>query len=173
MTKPAVSPSEGNIVPLRRADPVNSQPRPITEQLRFALEDERKLVILVTERIHGATFLRSVMEFRPRVAVDVRFAPHFEFTAVPSALIKQTLESVVARYVLYTIPFHDFSPNFLRHNPLGIAEDLIARVFEAAAPAGPLLMLVHRQADAEAFAPYLAAALSRVSGGSWKMELVR
>jgi hypothetical protein len=57
---------------------------PHAEQLTLEFDKPHQLLIVVTDRLHGATFLRWLLQVRPKVSVDFRLASHFNFTAVDS-----------------------------------------------------------------------------------------
>ncbi len=58
------------------------------QQLALGLDQPHELLIVVTDQLHGATFLRWLLQVRPKVIVDVRFAPHFNFTAIDANTVK-------------------------------------------------------------------------------------
>ena len=163
-----------NVVTLVRAQRPNiEQPnaagrRP--EQLALEFDKPHELLVVVTDQLHGATFLRKLLEVRPKVIVDFRFAPHFNFTAVDSLIIKQQIEAVGARYVRYSIPFHE--PSLLKHDPTAIATKLSTFARESVSSQWPVMVLLKVSNVARAFSPFLVGALSKDLGGKWTAEVV-
>ena len=127
---------------------------------------------VATEKIHGATFLRGVLETRPRTLLDLRFAPHFEFTAVPASSTIRALSQMGVRYVQRSVPFHEQTTAKMHHNPVQVAADLLSFAYGTFPVQGPVMILVQHRSDAEAFGPYLAQAIERKSGGSWTSRFV-
>jgi len=146
--------------------------RPAPTQLALEFDEPHQLLVIVTDRLHGATFLRWLLQVRPKVIVDFRFAPHFNFTAVDSGIVKQQIEAVGARYVQYSIPFHDFGPSLLKHDPMGIATKLSAFVRDTDGSPWPIMALLKENTVAGAFSPFLVGALTKELGGKWKAEMV-
>jgi hypothetical protein len=151
-----------------RADGVASRP----EQLALRLDEPHKLLVVVTDQLHGATFLRWLLQVRPKVIVDVRFAPHFNFTAVNALTVKQQMDTVGARYIRYAIPFHEYGPSLLRHDPMSIAIKLSEFVRESGSSQWPIMLLLKERVIASAFSPFFTGALSKYIGGNWTTEIV-
>jgi hypothetical protein len=122
--------------------------------------------------LHGATFIRRLHSSKPKVIVDSRFAPHFNFIAVDSTTIKRQIELVGARYIRCSIPFHEFGPSLLKHDPMSIAIELSNKVIENGGLQWPLIALMKEADVANAFSPFLAGAFSRRFGGGWVTEVV-
>ena len=144
--------------------------RPV--QLSFEFDGPHQLLIVVTDRLHGATFLRQLHQSKPKVIMDVRFAPHFNFTAIDGITIKRQIEAVGARYIRYTIPFHEFGPSLLRHDPMLIATKLSNCILRSGGSQWPLMVLLKESGVAAAFSPFLVGALSKHLGGNWMAEVI-
>jgi hypothetical protein len=158
-----------SFVPVQaRANAAASRP----EQLVLGLDQPHELLIVVTDQLHGATFLRRLLQVRPKVIVDVRFAPHFNFTAIDAVTVKQQIEAVGARYIRYAIPFHEYGPSLLRHDPMTIAIKLSEFVRESGSSQWPIMLLLKESVIANAFSPFLVGALSKYVGGNWTTEIV-
>jgi hypothetical protein len=142
------------------------------QQLVLGLDQPHELLIVVTDQLHGATFLRHLLQARPKIIVDVRFAPHFNFTAIGSVTVKQQIEEIGARYIRYAIPFHEYGPSLLRHDPMSIAIKLSDFVRESGNSQWPIMLLLKESVTANAFAPFLVGALSKYVGGNWMTEIV-
>jgi hypothetical protein len=141
-------------------------------QLEFEFDKTRKLLLVVTDHLHGATFIRRLHMLKPKIIIDSRFAPHFNFTAVDGAIIKRQIELVGARYVRHSIPFHEFGASLLRHDPMSIAIKLSDKVLENGGSQWPLMILLKEGNVASTFSPFLAGAFSRRFGGDWVTEVV-
>jgi hypothetical protein len=142
------------------------------EQLALEFDKPHELLVVVTDQLHGTTFLRRLLQVRPKVIVDFRFAPHFNFTAVDSLIVKQQIEAVGARYVRYSIPFHEFGPSLLKHDPMAIATKLSTFARESVSSQWPIMVLLKEKNVARAFSPFLIGALSKDLGGKWTAEVV-
>jgi hypothetical protein len=145
---------------------------PTPEQLPLEFDKPHQLFVVVTDRLHGATFLRWLLKVRPKVIVDFRFAPHFNFTAIDSSTVKQQIDAIGARYVQYSVPFHEFGPSFLRHDPMAIATKLPTFVREGGSSQWPIMVLLKESEIAKAFSPFMIGALSNDLGGKWTAELI-
>jgi hypothetical protein len=141
-------------------------------QLTLEFDEPHQLLIVVTDRLHGATFLRCLLQVKPKVIADFRFAPHFNFTAVDGGLVKRQIEAVGARYVHYSIPFHEFGPSLLKHDPMSIATKLSVFARDSGGCPWPVMVLLKENTIAWAFSPFLVGALSKELGGKWKIEIV-
>jgi hypothetical protein len=145
-------------------------PNPV--QLALEFDKPRELIIVVTEQLHGATFLRWLHQCKPQVVVDLRFAPHFIFTAVDSRTVRREIDYVGARYILNSIPFHEFGSSLLRHDPMAIATQLSIFARRSGKVQWPIMVLVKELAVASAFSPFLVGAFSKDLGGTWTAEVV-
>ena len=177
MTESARNPHKSNVIRLvadAAATLNRSSRRPIgkPEQLALALDGQRMVVFVATDKIHGATFLRTLSKLRPSLLLDLRFAPHFEFTAVPTNIIKHGIDHTGSPYLLHSLPFHELRSNLLRHEPAELADKLLLTTCGPNPIRGPLMVLVQHRQDAEAFGPYLVGALQRAEGGHWQIEIV-
>ena len=165
-----------NVVPFVRTPksdaglPSETLRRP--EQLVLELEKPHELYVVVTDRIHGATFIRNLLQIRPKVIVDFRFAPHFNFTAVDSLTVKQQIEAVGARYIRYAVPFHEFGSSLLKHDPMLIATKLSTFARESDNVHWPIMVLLKEGSVANSFSPFFVGALSQDPGGKWTAEVV-
>jgi len=146
-----------------------AQPR----QLEFGFGRERNVVFVATDKIHGATFLRGVLDTRPVTLFDLRFAPHFEFTAVSASAAIGALNKMGVRYIQRGVAFHDFQANILRYNPGQLALDLLSLGYGSSPARGPLMILVQHMSDAEAFRPYLVGLIERTDGAPWTVNFVK
>lgn len=142
------------------------------KQLDLRLDDERCLFVVVTEQIHGATFLRSLVDLKPNLLLDLRFAPHFRFTGIPAEVSHRTIERLGVAYILRSMPFHEYLPNILRHEPVKLARDLLLLAYGSNPIAGPLMVLMQHEAEAEAFSPYLVGALESADEAEWAVDFV-
>jgi hypothetical protein len=168
---PATGPSAKvvSFVPVQaRANAAASRP----QQLALGLDQPHELLIVVTDQLHGATFLRRLLQVRPKVIVDVRFAPHFSFTAINADTVKQQIEAVGARYIRYAVPFHEYKSSLLKHDPMSIAIKLSDFVRESGSSQWPIMLLLKERVIANAFSPFLVGALSKYVGGNWMTEIV-
>ena len=161
----------GNVVYLKRSHftPVSATAAKaiFPEQLSIDFEAPRPLLVVASERLHGATFLKYLIEYKPRIVLDLRFAPHFSFTAINGAVARQQIEIVGARYVQDPTPFHEYSPSMLRHDPRKIALKLPHYVKALGILTGPLMVLIKEDAIARTMEPYLVGAVREALGGSW------
>jgi hypothetical protein len=178
MVDPQTQSFGDNVVSLARVlrSPVaitNAAAAPAPEQLTLEFDKPHQLLVVVTDRMHGATFLRTLLQVKPKIIVDFRFAPHFSFTAVDGQTVKRHIEAIGAHYVQYSIPFHEFGPSLLKHDPMTIASKFSAITREKGSPQWPVMVLLKENAVASAFSPYLLGALLRDSGGKWTAEVVR
>jgi hypothetical protein len=165
----------GNVVFLVGTHPTVAAPKEsvrLPEQLAIEFERPRQLLVVVSDRLHGATFLRHLLKAKPKVLLDFRFAPHFSFTAVDGATIKHQIDASGTKYVQCPIPFHEFGPSLLRHDPSGIALRLPECARANGVLNGPLMVLVKDAAVARALTPFLLSALHHDLGGKWVTELV-
>ena len=155
----------GNVIHLKM---IQTAQTPITpEQLAIDFDAPHRLIVLVAERLHGATFFRCLLESKPKVVLDFRFAPHFSFKAIDAASARRRMDDVGAVYVQEPTPFHDYTPSLLRHDPRSIALRLPDCAIAAGVAVGPLMVLVKEDAVARILAPYLVGALRERIGGSW------
>ncbi len=166
-----------NIIPLnvpsRLAGSLPASPLlPPPRQLEFGFGGERKLLFVITDKIHGATFLRSLYDTRPVTLFDLRFAPHFEFTAVSANVVTGTFKSLGIRYIQRSVAFHDLHGNILRYNPGQLAAELMTLAYGPVPARGPVMVLVQHMSDAEALRPYFAHVLERIEGASWIVTFV-
>ncbi len=80
------------------------------EQLAIEFDRPRQLHVVATDRLRGATFLRSLLQVKPAVLLDFRFAPHFKFTAVDGSVVRSQIEAMGIDYAHHSVPFHEFGP---------------------------------------------------------------
>jgi hypothetical protein len=176
MAKPSISLPNDNVVNFVRRQLPRIEKQSASgygmEQLAFDLDEPRQMLIVSTDKIHGATFLRCLLQSRPKAIVDLRFAPHFNFTAVDSLIVKKQIENLGVRYVHYSIPFHEFGSALLRHDPMKIASNLSIIARESGTPQWPLMILVKEISVANAFSPFMIGALSKDLGGKWTAIVV-
>ena len=142
------------------------------EQLALEFEKPHQLLVVVTDRLHGATFLRRLLQVRPKVIVDLRFAPHFSFTGIDALTVRRQIEAVGAHYIQYSVPFHEFGPSLLKHDPMSIAAKLSKLAYDGGRFQWPIMVLLKEDATASAFSPFLIGALSKDPGGKWAAEVV-
>jgi hypothetical protein len=145
---------------------------PEPRQLEFRFNGERQVVFVVTDKLHGATFLRSIRDTHPVILFDLRIAPHLEFTAVSVSAAIVSLNKMGVRYIQRSVAFNELHTNILRFNPNQLALDLLSLAYGASPARGPLMVLVQHTNDAEAFLPYFAGVLQRIDGASWSISFV-
>ena len=166
----------GNVVYLGRAHPTPVPAPPATaivpEQLSIDFEALHKLLIVASERLHGATFLKYLIESRPKILLDLRFAPHFSFTAIDGAVARRQIATVGARYIQEPTPFHEYGPSMLRHDPREIASKLPRYAKAVGIPTGSLMVLIKEDAIARTMEPYLVGAVREALGGKWSSFIV-
>jgi hypothetical protein len=172
LPKPISATNVVHLVQRQRPSVHQTVATPSPEQLALEFDKPHQLFVVVTDRLHGATFLRWLLKVRPKIIVDFRFAPHFNFTAVDSSTVRQQIEAVGARYVQYSVPFHDYGPSLLRHDPMAVATMLPTFVRETGGSQWPIMVLLKESEIARAFSPFMVGALSKNLGGKWTAELV-
>ncbi len=169
-------PTNANVVALFDGSEIDKQrksaARMAPRQLVLQLEGQYKLTAVVTDRLHGATFVNTLYEVKPQVVIDLRFAPHFNFTAVESRLVRSQLDLVGSRYVQYTIPFHEFGSSLLKHDPNRMAANVAGILRDGCAPETVIMVLLQDQRAAKSFLPFLSAARSNKSGFQWETEVI-
>jgi hypothetical protein len=142
-------------------------------QLELGFGGVRRITFVITDKIHGATFLRSLHDSRPVTLFDLRFAPHFEFTAVSAKAVDVTLKSLGIHYIQRSVAFHDLHVNILRHDPGQLAAELLTLAYGTTPARGPVMVLVQHMSDAEVFRPYFTHVLERLEGASWTVTFVK
>ena len=162
----------GNVVFLNTVRNTQTRSAARPEQLVMDFDPPRKLLVVVAENLHGSTFLQSLLENRPTMLVDFRFAPHFNFTAIDGQTARRQIDSVGTLYVQCPVPFHEYSSSLLRHDPQAIAQKLPNCAIAKGVMTGPLMVLVKEVAVARALAPFLAAALCEQLGGTWQPNII-
>ena len=167
---------DGNVVflvhPNREPARVPRTAAPPPKQLAMEFDGPHQLVVVVTDRLHGATFLRCLLQAKPKMLLDFRFAPHFRFTAIDGTVVKHQIDAVGARYVQCSIPFHEFGPSLLKHDPKGIAFRLPEFARATGSLEGPFMVLIKEAAMAHALSPFLLGALHHNLGGRWALEVI-
>lgn len=138
------------------------------------ITDAKKLLVAIaTDNIHSSAFTRTITNFNPDIIADLRFAPHFYFTAGDYGSIKNLINQSV--YIRYPIPFHDFRQNYLKADLHNVAKGLIS-VFKnhikQPSDMQTVMFLVTEEDSAKKFSPFLAAALTYCLGGIWPLALV-
>ena len=167
----------GNVVYFESARPApalapTAPPAIVPEQLSIDFNAPYQLLVVASERLHGATFLKYLLECRPRIVLDLRFAPHFSFTAIDGAVARRQIEFVGARYIQDPTPFHEYGPSMLRHDPRGIASKLPRYAKGVGIPVGSLMVLIKEDAIARTMEPYLIGAVREALGGTWGSIIV-
>ena len=103
--------------------------------------------------------------------LDLRFAPHFKFTAVDGGVVRSQIEAMGIHYAHHSVPFHEFGPSLLRHDPMRIATMLPELARANGSLGGPLMVMMKEVEIARALSPFLIGALVTEFGGSWKLEI--
>lgn len=172
MRRPARAGTEGGvIVVLPTPPPSTSRPTVEPRQLELGFDAERCLVLISTEKIHGAGFLRILSSKRPAALIDLRFAPHFEFTGVPSSTLFRSVERTGVQYFVHSIPFHEIRTTLLKHDPMRLAMEILNTTSKNGPQRGPIMVLFQHREDADAFGPYLRGAIEQLEGRQWTTEL--
>lgn len=161
-----------NVVLMMTGKPVENRDAPKSDQLQLAFDGERSAVFVVTNAIHGATFLRHLEEFKPRAILDLRLAPHFNFAPLPGSMMIEMIRQLGSKYIASPVPFHKVAENPLRLEARALADELAANVSFTAKNPGPLMLLVQHPGDAQMLAAYVVAALERSEGGRWSAVVV-
>ncbi len=164
----------GNVVFLARPERSRTSehaPARPPEQLAIEFERPRQLHVVATDRLHGATFLKSLIQVRPTMLLDLRFAPHFKFTAVDGGVVRSQIEAMGIRYAHHSVPFHEFGPSLLRHDPMRIASMLPELARANGSLGGPLMVMMKEVETARALSPFLIGVLVTEFGGSWTLEI--
>jgi hypothetical protein len=141
------------------------------EQLAIEFERPRQLHVVATDRLHGATFLRSLIQVKPVVLLDFRFAPHFKFTAVDGVVVRSQIEAMGIRYAHHSVPFHEFGPSLLKHDPLRIATVLPELARANGSLGGPFMVMMKEVGIAHDMSRFLIGALVNELGGRWSLEI--
>lgn len=172
MAEPEGPIREANVIPLMAARP--SQDRGLREPVQLSLDfdEPHKLFVIATEHLHGATFIRRLYQSKPKVILDLRFAPHFNFGPIDGRTIKQQIAAVGAQYLLHSVPFHEIKSSLLKHDPALIASRLSDCISETGSAHWPVMVLIKDRGIAIAFSPYLVGALSKHPGGRWMTEMI-
>jgi hypothetical protein len=162
---------KSNVVSIRVRQPkISASKNEMTysKQLELGLDRTRMLVLLSADALHGARFLGAISEFQPKTLMDVRYAPHFNFTGGGSELTIKSLKKIGVRYISSSIPLHQISKNFLQFNLAEIAANLVKN-FDLQR-AGPVMALFQHQADAKIFGPFLLGALEKADNQLWQLK---
>jgi len=108
---------------------------------------------------------------KPTVLLDFRFAPHFKFTAVDGSAVRSQIEAMGIHYAHHSVPFHEFGPSLLKHDPMQIAIQLPELARANGSLGGPFMVLIKEVGMAHALSPFLIGALVKELGGRWTLEI--
>jgi hypothetical protein len=69
------------------------------------------------EHIHGTTFLRGLIDLKPWLVIDLRFAPYSNFAPISANTIQNVMENLGKKYHLHSLSFDGLCSGLLLHNP--------------------------------------------------------